>query len=81
MLDDERILREFKELYNMDITEPYKMGLVRKKDIIRFIVMSRYWEIYQQGKTFTAAKDILTKEYGVSYSSIEKWCYRHNMHL
>lgn len=73
---EREIVEEIKRMSGIDVEMLMKMGLLKKKEAIKWIVKKKYFEMYGKGKNYTDVKYELSDIYGMSISSIEKMIYR-----
>jgi len=70
---------EFMEKYQLDIKEIIDVGLIGEKEIIKALVRKEYEEMAKQGMKYKDIKNVLSKKYEISVSSIEKLMYRNTL--
>lgn len=74
--NEELLANKILQNFQIDITDAIRAGLVGEKEMKRVLILKAYDEMAKEGKKYKDIKALLSKEYGVSASSIEKMVYR-----
>ena len=64
------------ETMKIDVRQSVSVGLIGEKEMKRQLVRFHYEEMAKQDMTYKEIKDKLSKQYGLSISSIEKLVYK-----
>ena len=73
---EELLANKILQNFQIDITDAISIGLVGEREMKRALILKAYEEMAKEGMKYKDIKAMLSKEYGVSVSSIEKMVYR-----
>jgi len=73
---EELLANKILQNFHIDITGAIGIGLIGEKEMKRVLILKSYREMAKEGKKYKDIKEKLSKEFGVSISSIEKMVYR-----
>lgn len=73
---EELLVNKIIQVFGIDVSEAASIGLLGEKEMKKVLILKRYEEMAKEGLKYKDIKTILSKEYGVSVSSIEKMVYR-----
>ncbi len=62
--------------FQIDVTDAITIGLVGEREMKKALIIKAYEEMAKEGLKYKDIKARLSKEYGVSVSSIEKMVYK-----
>ena len=70
------LVNDVQDKFGIDVTDAIRIGLAGEKEIKRVLIKKKYALLATEGISYKEIKDRLSREFGVSVSSIEKMVYR-----
>jgi len=70
-----KLTNEVQDKFGIDITDAIRIGLAGEKEIKKVLIKKKYALLAKEGTSYKEIKEKLSKEFGVSVSSIEKMVY------
>lgn len=73
---EELLVNVVLQKFGIDVSEAASIGLLGEKEMKKVLIVKIYEDMAKEGMKYKDIKAYLSKEYGVSVSSIEKMVYR-----